>query len=72
MTLLVAERTSSPIFKNLNLRVPHQRNAWQSLCEKIKENEKERVSEDRVQEASGLRIQPQEVAVKFMKRPDER
>lgn len=71
MTTLVAKRTTSPVLKTLNMQVPHQRRAWQSLCEKMKEKKKE--AEVRLfSVASEPWRQSQEAAVRFMKRPDER
>lgn len=72
MTTLVAKRTTSPVLKTLNMQVPHQRRAWQSLCEKMKGKKKRKAEVRLFSVASELWRQSQEAAVRFMKRPDER
>lgn len=72
MTTLVAKRTTSPVLKTLNMQVPHQRRAWQSLCEKMKGKKKRKAEVRLFSVASEPWRQSQEAAVRFMKRPDER
>lgn len=54
------------------MQVPHQRRAWQSLCEKMKEEKKRKAEVRLFSVASEPWRQSQEAAVRFMKRPDER